>query len=359
MNLFSQAYRNFSTINDLDGSLFDYDKLFLAFDPLNDDSLNITPSFYEWESCGGNFDFQTATEFNINSYSKDPYVSSGTLMCPYPISNLTARFQISIADMDKNVNNYLEFVFSQNDDMSFNKIVYLFSPSGFIHYYFIVGDQILPQTWPGVNTSINWKLRDHLIVDISINEQGIDFSLNNFHATNNNTSNSNVFGIQYTTYSTSFIVNFDLRDFEAFYAVKSSRNIEDYYDYIENGGDLIIFNSNGYNAFAKEMIEMSFSTSASNKLIGETESIDLLYEIELILLSVTPANASILASYSNSYDEEVPFIITQPIGMGNLYYINIYPIFKAIQLKIYQETGIPYYEDILRVVNLDIPYLTY
>ncbi len=99
-----------------------------------------------------------------------------------------------------------------------------------------------------------------------------------------------------------------------------------YLSYVEDGGRLIILNTNGYGFFANYLAPPQEETVYATHLTGHT-TVDL-PEISVNLLDT---NYEVLRWYIGMNGEKIPFTIYTRWGDGEIYYVNIYPIVAYVE----------------------------
>ncbi|WP_371803563.1 hypothetical protein [Candidatus Lokiarchaeum ossiferum] len=355
INLLNLVNVNYSLYSDADPTIFEKDTLILGYDPLSEDHVEIPEGFNSWIQNGGMWDIVDENRINIKSISPDPYAAEGQIRCPYPITTLNASLAIKIEEMDLSVNNYLQILFERNDGYSFDKVVFLFSPSGYLHCYSVIDGVAGPQSWPGVNTTIKFERNFVYNINIGVENRTLDVQFDDFIFQVRNCSPQMSFGIDYKTYSSNFEVQLDLNEFHASYSPTYIRDVAEYTSYINDGGNVIILNSNGYNSFADQLFSLGTSLASMSSIRFESTILSLQGDIDVKQLTIQGVNTSILAYYIDLGDGEIPFIVKQKLGSGYLYYVNSYPIFEAIETDLYLESGVPFITLLLQALEGILP----
>lgn len=107
------------------------------------------------------------------------------------------------------------------------------------------------------------------------------------------------------------------------------RNIEDYLEYVKNGGRLIIINANGYGYFAGRTLKHSNVTIKASTISG-SKNIELPLEIYVPKLSPKKGDVRIVGYYESQQDSSV-YAFREELGSGEILYINLYPIVNVLE----------------------------
>jgi len=105
--------------------------------------------------------------------------------------------------------------------------------------------------------------------------------------------------------------------------------IRDCLEYLKSGGRLIVLNTNGYRFFCDYLFSISNYTLSAERIAGENLKVDLPCKVSAPILMSKDNNTTILSHYIAS-PYETPFISHQNYGIGELFYVNVYPIIKAM-----------------------------
>jgi len=105
-----------------------------------------------------------------------------------------------------------------------------------------------------------------------------------------------------------------------------------YENWVEKGGNLIVFNSRGHGDFAKKLSINSNGRALADGFLGQNgRSLQLSASIEITTSSSKDENVSILANYT-LYGEPVgPYAYTKKLGRGEIIYVEVSPLFSELE----------------------------
>jgi len=110
-----------------------------------------------------------------------------------------------------------------------------------------------------------------------------------------------------------------------------SYDVSNYVQWIEKGRTLIVLNSHNYGSFANLLnINMLNYSSPANSIRSEGSSI-LMPEITVPMSDASDNTVRTIAWYTFDSATATPFVSSKQIGKGNLFYVEIAPIFSTLK----------------------------
>ncbi|MFX1540178.1 MAG: hypothetical protein ACFFBX_05300, partial [Promethearchaeota archaeon] len=135
------------------------------------------------------------------------------------------------------------------------------------------------------------------------------------------------------------------------YKLLGLRNASDYLSFVNQGGELIVLNTNGYHTFGKQLFDIENTTILCNQIKGANYNITLGTDIPVDVITINNTDSEIIANYA-SVNQSSPFILAQNYGFGKIYYVNLFPILRAIQLGMIKTPPILILDKILNFLEL-------
>ncbi|WP_457556960.1 hypothetical protein [Candidatus Harpocratesius sp.] len=325
-SLLSQGNANISLALERE-KLDNYSNLLLNYDIPNQTALK-SLNFNKFERKGYwkiknenslklNGSFFIQRESNITSYQE--------------LTSFNLSFFIKWNFFTNSTDSQLKFLFDQDFKLDFSEIIFNYSSDGMIFCYF----------WDEFAQNIN-HFPNHGILKSNLPESftfTAQFLEGNYNFFINNVNILNISGRHPTTnIGFQFInnlgenhitINMTQNNCTEFFSNQKSK--EEFYKYVENGQNLIVFNSNGYQKIAADLFELNSSKIGESIEINRIQINNSSFPINSINaenIQVKSNNNSILAYYLNE-KVSVPFIIKKKIGDGNLFYVNIFPLISA------------------------------
>ena len=131
------------------------------------------------------------------------------------------------------------------------------------------------------------------------------------------------------------------------FSLIQDRNPAEYLDYVQNGGNLIVLNTNGYGYFANEMLKADGSTIKVDTIISDSEKTTLPVELTVPKLLPKMEDVGAIAYYRSQQSISI-YAVKERIGSGVITYVNVYPVMKAIGSS---ENRSMFYETLGRLLN--------
>jgi hypothetical protein len=104
-----------------------------------------------------------------------------------------------------------------------------------------------------------------------------------------------------------------------------------YLHWAQEGGNLVVLQSNGFGSVAKLLGISSQNQSVISSSINGPNSTTILPQIPIPRLVTTPMPYKVLSYYHNSEGNQIPFSIQYDYGSGKITYVFIQPIFSFLQ----------------------------
>lgn len=130
----------------------------------------------------------------------------------------------------------------------------------------------------------------------------------------------------------------------------------DYWKYVESGGNITVFNTNGYGVVSEQLFTVSDSKVETYTIQGASANLSLPLPLRVNKLTPILPNVNMVASYV-SQNDSIPYVLEVEIGRGTLTYVNIYPV---IATMLTGEASHRIYDSmtaLLEIINLDVAML--
>ena len=95
---------------------------------------------------------------------------------------------------------------------------------------------------------------------------------------------------------------------------------------------LIILNTNGYHYFGNKILSINNSQIDANIIESNDFSISLNKPVKVNKSDIKMEGVDVLASYSTSSSDKTYYILRKSYGLGEILYINIYPLINSLYL---------------------------
>lgn len=255
-DLLSMGQYSYTSIYDKDSTIFSYDTLVLPFDPPSNDTIveafeDNFSSEKNWIKISGTWQY---TESGLIAGKRGVF-EDALLLSPVSAQNFTASIIFKPLDCDQNALNYLSLIYKWQDKLNYDSIGLMFNTNGNLNAYsssMINGQTTIYPSWEGINTGLKWELNDSF--NLTVTEQGAKTLLyvngSQYISTLSNTHSSGLIGIRSTRFFQMLFTDFNVISSTS----TQLRSINDYLNYVENGGNLVILNINGYGYFADQLL---------------------------------------------------------------------------------------------------------
>jgi hypothetical protein len=138
----------------------------------------------------------------------------------------------------------------------------------------------------------------------------------------------------------------------------SNEQIYDYLAWVNKGGNLIVLNGDGLGNFAQAL---SIKSNSNEQIVVNSAAVGQLTALELGTFPVTSLFSSdeqtkVVASYIDQNSGSEPLAFAKQIGKGEIFYININPLFKNLHSSNYNRVAnFVKIGDFISLLNLDTP----
>jgi hypothetical protein len=325
---------NYTVAYDSDKTILNSNTIILSYDPPQDSHLQAAFSNelkevpQDWRVVSGSW-----TTFNGSLTGGEPnkYIG-GIILTPFILNEFNASFAIKPLEFDPKIANYASLVYSFKDVNNYKCAEVFFNNDGFIYVYirFVEGtDWAYGKTvpnWPGQNTGIKWVPSGKYEIKVSVTYNSTLMYVNEKQVLSIHTTNQEGrIGLQYQRFYKIQFTDFSLNGFKDL----KLRPLEDYLKFLENGGTIIVLNTNGYHFFAGQTISAYNNTIEAEAIEGKS-TISL--PTNLTVPVFNPAkSASTIANYISPSKQTSAFIVEKTIENGNLIYVNIIPLIASLE----------------------------
>jgi hypothetical protein len=328
-DMLSLGKYSYTVAYDLDPKIFSYETLMVPVDPPEGNILrrSFEDNFTQWggwTAVSGTWVYKTD---GLHAGKLGEY-ENAVILSPISAQNFTVSLSFKLLDGNLKVANYVSIVYDWRDKDNFKYTGLMFDSSGIYAYICSRenGNTTQYPPWPGLNTGLRWHLGDSFNLTVSINRNTATLCINGTdYLTAQSIAGGGRIGISMDRFYQVLFTKFKA---EAFSLIQD-RNPAEYLDYVQNGGNLIVLNTNGYGYFANEMLKADGSTIKVDTIISDSEKTTL--PLELTVPKLLPKMEDVEAtSYYRSQQSISIYAVKERIGSGVITYVNVYPIMKAI-----------------------------
>jgi hypothetical protein len=355
-NILSQGLYNYTVAYDLDDKLMQKSTLVLSFDP---PTQNIVASSFNedfnrpengWTRDSGTWSGEQGQLLGgqLGQYAY------GNILSPVSAENFTATFNVTPLEVDPNTVNFARLLYSWKDAENYRSANLLFWTDGLIYVsFFDVTNGIFTeyQSGLGINTGIKWAPNEEHEVKVTVqgNTSNIYVDKTLFCTANM----KNVKGTVGLSYVGNCSIAFSQFQLEGTSTV-TLRNFNDYMNYVQSGGTLIVLNSNGYGGFAESLLSPSNGTLEAKAIKTSDETLQLPANVETPILNVKSGEMEILSNYTSALGENTVYAVRESVGNGQLFYVNLYPLINHLELEGDQPSFYSMFGKLLEVAGLDL-----
>jgi hypothetical protein len=310
-DILSQADINYTDIYENDHKFSNFSNLIIGQD-LNQSALHFAESFVspnihkEWEPISGTWEFRNNGLHGLKIKDiKDNVIGPDNVIINPIVSNFEnthIRTSFKINQIDASASNYISIIYSWINPNNYrtaginiwNHDIYLFFSK------VVNGKMFYLQEWPGFPTKLKYEPNKNYNLQLDLNNkriQGIKLDNQTGIYQKSDTELGNI-GISYGRVKDVSFRNFtlDMNNDE-----NGQKMTQKYIEYVKSGGNLVIFNSNGYGSL--------FDYLSNKNSISKYNSTHIYNIFPLKTISVFKTS----------------------IGAGNITYINIYPLISSIE----------------------------
>ena len=330
--ILSNGLYNYTIAYDIDHNALNASTLLLSFDPpsqniaINTFHDNFNQTLQGWSASKGTWN--TCNESLIGGETGN--YAEGILLSPISAENFNATVTIGPFNGNVTVLNYARFIYSWVNSANYRIADIYFNPDGYIYILyrdFVNGIETDFPTWPGFKTDLQWNFKDKYAMKLTVNGTSREVSINGVSFRSESENIQGQIGLGYYRFNEIAFENFSI-DYSNSLKL---RPVNDYVEYLNSGGRLIVLNTNGYEFFGNELFSISNSTKNIQKILSNVSEINLPSKLSTPLIFAKNQNATTESNYIGSNDE-VPFITEENYpGGGQLLYVNVYPIVQAIE----------------------------
>lgn len=333
-NALSNGFYNYSVAYDIDQQSLDSTTIILPIDPPKDlikynwaSIEDFNQLFNQWSKIKGYWEIRDGKL----SGGTIETTSEGIILSKDCVSDFNSTISITPKSSTSELN-YMRLIYSWIDSKNYRLADFLFSSDS--HVYLLLRNIIdgveenIP-SWPGLKTNLTWVYDKQYNFSICVNNTQNEISINGESVLSTNLEHiTGSVGLGYLRFEE---ITFD--EFSINYTTTNHlRSNQDYLRFLNQGGEIIVINTNDYGFFSDELFSLTNSKVPVQKIIGNNSSLNLpssAYVSEITLNS----NVEQL-SYYDSLNGKTPFILLKPYeNGGKLFYVNIYPIIQSIQLS--------------------------
>jgi hypothetical protein len=353
-NLLSQGLYNYTVNYDLDDKLMQKNTLVLSYDP---PSQNVAATSFNEDSNNP----ENGWTQNSGLWSAEQgqlvgglqgYYTSGNILSPVSPENFTATFEVTPLGGNANTPTYARLLYSWSDAEDYRSADVLFNNDGLIYVYFSdVSNGTLTATFPIINTGIKWAFNEEHEVKVNVNGNTDSIYIdNNLLCTANMENVKGTVGLNYEGNISMAFSQFQL----AGTSTTALRDLNDYTNYVQSGGTLVVLNTNGYGNFAESLFSPSNSTLDAEAIKTSNETLELPADVEAPILNLKINDAEILSNYTSALGENTVYAVREPLGNGQLFYVNLYPLINHMESEGDQPSFYTLFGKLLTVAGLDL-----
>jgi len=332
-DLLSLGEYDYTVLYDLDPRLFRYHTLIMSFDIPEEDFIK----------CVYQYDFTNSTTLNYWRFISGTWelAEDGIIVhtnktvekCILLADVMSAQklsFSISfkLIEANSSLANYVGVLYDWKDRYNFKYVGLLFYRNDIylLSVYWKNGQSQVYPKWPGINVALKWKLGDVFNFTVSISASSIVAYVNNsgpFTIENDAIAVEyrGPIGIMVRRASSVLFTHFKVK---AEYNIHT-RHYKEYDNYVMRGGRLIILNTNGYYHFASKLFVAENNTMLARRITYSGEEITLPVKLKMPILLPRNDSIEMIACYESHQHSSI-FIAKRKIGLGELIYVNLYPI---------------------------------
>jgi hypothetical protein len=328
--LLSHGFYDYGVRYDLDEEALRSNTIVLSFDPPKENFIEevFNESFdtiNKWTVKQGKWEISNGLLIGGREAE-----GTGIILSPISSEDFTASVRCK-ASMEPNTSNYTygDILYSWLDPYNYRLAGAYFSPDGYIYVRiidYVDGKGTAIPSWPGINTKLKWSPLEEYNLTVTVNGTLTQIYINGrLYLSEDLTVRKGLIGLRYlnTKYSMTYFDDFSLRTCQ----VLKTRNIDSYLSYLNDGGRLIVLNTNGYGYFAQMLFNISTSLIPCDKLRGSNvTALPMNITVPLLIPRIDVAPISEYSSPTGGS----PFVVEKDFGKGKLLYVNIHPIVKAM-----------------------------
>ena len=335
-DLLSQGGYSYNVLYDLDTGIFRYPTLILSFDPpqnnIKHTEIELLKSSQIWTNIFGNWQFVEEGLHGSGGQPGKPSESSIiSSISPEGAFNVTSEFKVSNGDL--NGTNYVSIIYDWIDPADYKAAGLCLTKDGNAYAYFATykGSEIkVYPSWPGANTGLRWKFGDSFELALSVNNAANTIYVNGseIYSTSSIPYFGGKIGLRVTRAYDVLFTKASISTSSILYL----RPVNEYLKYVEDGGTLIILNTNGEGYFANRMIMAQGDRMQAKTIAGVEEErvINLPSPLYVEVFMPRSTNLKPLAYYSSNNTSSI-YAIEENLGKGKIVFLHIYPIISSMK----------------------------
>jgi hypothetical protein len=334
-NVLSRCFYNFTVAYDTEQRAVEAPITILGFDPFNgtlvsQDFVSHFDTRLDWDVSKGVWTLGNQSLVGGSAEEGWGYILAP--LNPFSVEDFTAAFAVEPLEGDPTTALYACLVYSWIDSLHYRAAEIYFNLDGNVYAYFRVyngtegdNESTIP-IWPGVNTRIKWNFGDRFAINVTVQGSLNELRINGQKVLDTDITNvRGGVGLAYARFEKVAFDNFTITSKTEWV----TRHGADYVDYLNNGGTLVVLNTNGYNFFADRLFNMGNEAISSNLISGAKSNISL--PANFMLQSFSAKLNTETVSWYLTPNGRVPYITEENVGNGKLIYVNVYPIVKSKQ----------------------------
>jgi hypothetical protein len=352
----SQGLYDYTVSYDMDDKLTQQNTLVLSYDPPRQNT--VASSFNEdfshpengWTQDSGDW---SSEQGKLLGGQQGQY-TSGNILSPVSPENFTATFKVTPLGGQRNTPGFARLLYSWRDAENYRSADLVFGNDGLIYVYFFDesnGEFTEYPAWPGIDSGVKWVYNMEQEIKVNVDGDSCSIYVDNT--------------LFYTAHMKNVKGNVGL-GYEGFYSVAFSqfqvegtgnvalRNFNDYTDYVRSGGRLIVLNTNGYGRFADSLLSPSNTTFDAGAIKASNQTLELPANVEATVLNLESDDAEILSNYTSTQGESTVYAVRKPLGNGQLFYVNLYPLINHLESEGDQSSLYNLLGKLLAVAGLDL-----
>jgi len=328
----SGGYFDYTVVSESDPSIWDYDNIILPYDlPLSDELvgrhyIDFTDS---WSQEFGEWNIGEDTVVGGDLLGE----SAGLITSSVSVESFRASMNINTALFNDSVLNYAGLVHSFQNSTNMKIAELMFGIDGFIYVFSNTVNNTNPvfgtpsPAWPGINTGISWAHDTEYEISINITGNSTQIMINEQEVLSQEEDNPRgKIGLFYYRPNQIGFSNLVLESNRA----PLSNSGGEFLEFVQNGGTLIVLNTDGYGYFSDNLFQPETYTFEATGLNGSNIEIEFPTALNIQSNTLKTTSVDIVASYISPQRNESVYITKQQLDSGTLLYANIFPLLNKI-----------------------------
>lgn len=325
-DILSMSQRDYSVVYDLDPTIFNRSTLILPIDlPMQ---YSVQHSFMnrfdetDWMPISGTWQ-NTPEGFQAGSLNEQ---QDAILLDSRYVRDFNASLNFKLLSGDPVSLNYVSLIYDWKDQNNYKYAGIMFQAEKSYAYFVSNINGILTSSpaWPGLDTGIHWQFGDSFNLTVTLSGTNLSLFTNGSKciSTEGFFTGGNL-GIRMTRFNQVLFTSLETSTSNQ----AQLRESEDYLNYANAGGKLVVLNTNGYGYFADRLFTISNTTTEAFKISG----VDSVFPDKLKMDTVLPkTNTETIAYYWSGHNSTL-YAAKEKVGSGEITYLNVFPIVEAIE----------------------------